>query len=77
MVPMYLDKRPQRSQRIDYHLLNDGSDEEAVTEDRIAKRSRSDEEHSTADTVTSDDPADQLIEHQPSEYCESTEDGPI
>ncbi|KAK9489530.1 hypothetical protein V1508DRAFT_435693 [Lipomyces doorenjongii] len=74
-----LDKQPQRSQRIDYHLLNDGSDEEAVPEDRIAKRSRSDEGNSTVESVTADDTADQLIEHQhplASQYYQSTEDGP-
>ena len=30
----------QRTQRINYHLLNDGSDEEAPLKDRIAKRPR-------------------------------------
>ncbi|KAK9250085.1 hypothetical protein V1507DRAFT_500209 [Lipomyces tetrasporus] len=34
-------KHPQRSQRVDYHLLNDGSDEEAPPEDRVIKRFRS------------------------------------
>jgi hypothetical protein len=32
--------RLRNSKRIDYHLLNDGSDEEAGPEDRIAKKSR-------------------------------------
>ncbi|KAK9341804.1 hypothetical protein V1521DRAFT_359486, partial [Lipomyces starkeyi] len=76
-----LGKRPQRSQRIDYHLLNDGSDDEAVAEDRIAKRSRSDEEHSTVEPITPDDSANQLSQHQDvlastSQHRESTEDGP-
>lgn len=35
-----LQKRPQRSQRLDYRLLNDGSDEEAAEEDRIDKKRR-------------------------------------
>ncbi|KAK9481454.1 hypothetical protein V1527DRAFT_479609 [Lipomyces starkeyi] len=42
-----------------YHLLNDGSDDEAAPEDRIAKRSRSDEEHSTVEPITPDDSATQ------------------
>jgi hypothetical protein len=33
-----LHKRSQRSQRLDYRLLNDGSDEEAAEEDRIFKK---------------------------------------
>lgn len=36
-----MQSRPQRSQRIDYRLLNDRSDKEADIEDR-AKRSRLD-----------------------------------
>ncbi|KAK9258698.1 hypothetical protein V1519DRAFT_356565, partial [Lipomyces tetrasporus] len=32
--------RLRHSNRIDYHLLNDGSDEEAGPEDRITKKSR-------------------------------------
>ncbi|KAK9311689.1 hypothetical protein V1524DRAFT_21884 [Lipomyces starkeyi] len=75
-----LGKRPQRSQRIDYHL-NDGSGDEAAPEDRIAKRSRSDEEHSTVEPITPGDSANQLSQHQDalasiSQHCESTEDGP-
>ncbi|KAK9387191.1 hypothetical protein V1515DRAFT_621714 [Lipomyces mesembrius] len=35
-----LSKRARRSQRIDYHLLNDGSDEEAASEDRTVKKTR-------------------------------------
>ncbi|KAK9318987.1 hypothetical protein V1517DRAFT_333978 [Lipomyces orientalis] len=31
-------KHRQRTERIDYHLLNDGSDEEALPEDRIVKK---------------------------------------
>jgi hypothetical protein len=31
----YISRRSQRSQRIDYYLLNDGSDDEAVPEDPI------------------------------------------
>ncbi|KAK9234015.1 hypothetical protein V1525DRAFT_367628, partial [Lipomyces kononenkoae] len=34
-------KRPQRAQRIDYHVLNDGSDDEASPEHRISKKARS------------------------------------
>ncbi|KAK9342232.1 hypothetical protein V1522DRAFT_440429, partial [Lipomyces starkeyi] len=69
-----------RSQGIDYHLLNDGSDDEAAPEDRIAKRYRSDEEHSTVEPITPDDTANQLSQHQDalastSQHRESTEDG--
>ncbi|KAK9242626.1 hypothetical protein V1506DRAFT_555940 [Lipomyces tetrasporus] len=76
-----LGKRPQRSQRMDYRLLNDGSDDEAAPEDRIAKRSRSDEEHSTVEPITPDDSANQLSQRQDpltsaSQHRESTEDGP-
>lgn len=32
--------RPQRAERIDYHTLNDGSDEESDASDRLPKRAR-------------------------------------
>jgi hypothetical protein len=35
-----LPTRSQRSQRLNYHVLNDGSDEEAISEDRIFKKPR-------------------------------------
>ncbi|KAK9241910.1 hypothetical protein V1506DRAFT_549221 [Lipomyces tetrasporus] len=31
---------PQRAHRLDYRLLNDGSDDEAAPEDRMLKRAR-------------------------------------
>ncbi|KAK9319643.1 hypothetical protein V1517DRAFT_240717, partial [Lipomyces orientalis] len=76
-----LGKRPQRSQRMDYHLLNDGSDDEAAPEDRIAKRSRSDEELSTVEPIPLDDSVNHLSQVQDplasaSQHRESAEDGP-
>ncbi|KAK9233693.1 hypothetical protein V1525DRAFT_351432, partial [Lipomyces kononenkoae] len=78
---LFLGKRPPRSQRIDYHLLNDGSDDEAAPEDRIPKRSRSDDAHSTIEPITPDDSASQLSQSEDPlvsgfQDGEFTEDGP-
>ncbi|KAK9348636.1 hypothetical protein V1522DRAFT_455843 [Lipomyces starkeyi] len=57
-------KHRQRSQRLDYHLLNDGSDGEAAPEDRIVKRFRSNRAGSVE--ITQDDSASQLTQRQSS-----------
>lgn len=51
--------RPQRSQRIDYHLLNGGSDEEDI-EDHIRKKPRLDPPPSRLESIDPEDSASQL-----------------
>ncbi|KAK9234610.1 hypothetical protein V1525DRAFT_391259, partial [Lipomyces kononenkoae] len=41
-MSLVMSSRLWQSERIDYHVLNDGSDEEAGPEDRIVKKSRLD-----------------------------------
>ncbi|KAK9481559.1 hypothetical protein V1527DRAFT_416631 [Lipomyces starkeyi] len=48
-------KHRQRSQRLDYHLLNDGSDDEAAPEDHMVKRSRSNRADSSQQPELTDD----------------------
>lgn len=60
IVSPYIPRHCRRSQRIDYHLLNDGSDNEAPTEDRIFKRPRLDGLTGTLEPITPDDSASQL-----------------
>jgi len=54
-----LPPRPQRSQRIDYHLLNGGSDEEDI-EDHIRKKPRLDPPLSRLESIDPEDSASQL-----------------
>ncbi|KAK9249753.1 hypothetical protein V1507DRAFT_375279, partial [Lipomyces tetrasporus] len=73
-------KHRQRSQRLDYHLLNDGSDDEAAPEDRIVKRFRSNRAGSVE--ITQDDSASQLTQRQSSpadssQQPELTDDGRV
>ncbi|KAK9321384.1 hypothetical protein V1517DRAFT_278167, partial [Lipomyces orientalis] len=59
-------KRPQRARRLDYRLLDDGSDDEAVPEDRMVKRGRFPSPLDSSEPITPDDSASQLsqdVEH--------------
>ncbi|KAK9252428.1 hypothetical protein V1507DRAFT_461450 [Lipomyces tetrasporus] len=51
--------RLRRSKRIDYHVLNDGSDEEADSEDRITKKSRLNLPVEDGEPITHNDSASQ------------------
>ncbi|KAK9243752.1 hypothetical protein V1506DRAFT_367529 [Lipomyces tetrasporus] len=53
-------KRPQRARRLDYRLLNDGSDDEAAPEDRMMKRTRISSPLNSSEPITPDDSASQL-----------------
>ncbi|ODQ73397.1 hypothetical protein LIPSTDRAFT_292019 [Lipomyces starkeyi NRRL Y-11557] len=53
-------KRPQRARRLDYRLLNDGSDDEAAPEDRMVKRGRFPSPLDSSQPITPDDSASQL-----------------
>ncbi|KAA8649645.1 uncharacterized protein ATNIH1004_002316 [Aspergillus tanneri] len=53
-------KRPQRSQRINYRLLNDGTDEEVTPEDRIIEEPFLNRLRSSIEPITPDDSASQL-----------------
>ncbi|KAK9250001.1 hypothetical protein V1507DRAFT_72217 [Lipomyces tetrasporus] len=75
-------KHPQRSQRVDYHLLNDGSDEEAPPEDRVIKRFRSNIGSGGVELITPDESASQLNQLQsspadPSQQSELNDDGQV
>jgi hypothetical protein len=54
-----LPPRPQRSQRIDYHLLNGGSDEDDI-EDHIRKKPRLDPPPDRLESIGPEDSASQL-----------------
>ncbi|KAJ5474078.1 hypothetical protein N7475_003644 [Penicillium sp. IBT 31633x] len=54
-----LPPRPQRSQRIDYHFLNGGSDEEDI-EDHIRKKPRRDSPPGRLESIGPEDSASQL-----------------
>ncbi|KAJ5822569.1 hypothetical protein N7447_004909 [Penicillium robsamsonii] len=54
-----LPPRPQRSQRIDYHFLNGGSDEEDI-EDHIRKETRRDSPPGRLESIGPEDSASQL-----------------
>lgn len=56
---------PQRSQRIDYHLLNGGSDEEADVEDRAIKKRRLDSPSDRSGSVGPEESASQVDLHLP------------
>ena len=75
IVSSYIPRHCRRSQRIDYHLLNDGSDDEAPTEDRIFKRPRLDGLTGTLEPITPDDSASQLDQTRssPVESLQQTE----
>ncbi|KAK9351079.1 hypothetical protein V1523DRAFT_41914 [Lipomyces doorenjongii] len=74
-------KHRQRTERIDYHLLNDGSDEAALPEDRMAKKDRY--SAPTSDELpTPEDSTSQLTQRQSSppdssHQPESTDDVPV
>ncbi|ODQ76868.1 hypothetical protein LIPSTDRAFT_332718 [Lipomyces starkeyi NRRL Y-11557] len=53
-------KRPQRARRLDYRLLNDGSEDEAAPEDRMVKRTRLPSPLNSSEPITPDDSASQL-----------------
>lgn len=57
--------RPQRSQRIDYHLLNDGSDEEAEVEDRAIKKPRLNPPSDRSESVGPEESASQVYLNLP------------
>ena len=75
IVSPYIPRHCRRSQRIDYHLLNDGSDDEAPTEDRIFKRPRLEGLTGTLEPITPDDSASQLDQARssPVESLQQTE----
>ncbi|KAK9493603.1 hypothetical protein V1508DRAFT_77829 [Lipomyces doorenjongii] len=58
-------KHRQRTERINYHLLNDGSDEEALPEDRMVKKYRYSAPRSV-ELLTADDSTSQLTQRQSS-----------
>lgn len=60
-----LSTRPRRSQRIDYHLLNDGSDEEAEPEDHITKKPRLNSPSIRSISIEPEDSASQLPQNLP------------
>ncbi len=55
ILSINLPARSQRSQRLDYHVLNDGSDEETILEDRIFKKPRLIPQSDSNDTISPDD----------------------
>ena len=57
--------RPPRSQRIDYHLLNGGSDEEADVEDRAIKKPRLNPPSDRSGSVGPEESASQVDLHLP------------
>lgn len=61
---LYIPRRSQRSQRIDYHLLNNGSDDEAPPEDRIFKRPHLNKPKESPEPITPDDSVSQFNENQ-------------
>ena len=52
--------RPQRSQRIDYHFLNGGSDEEEDVEERVIKKPRLGLPSSCSESVESEESSSQI-----------------
>ncbi|KAK9234921.1 hypothetical protein V1525DRAFT_349289 [Lipomyces kononenkoae] len=60
-----MSSRLRQSERLDYHVLNDGSDEEAGPEDRIVKKSRLDLSTEVVEPITADDSASQLMSISP------------
>jgi hypothetical protein len=62
----YVPRRSQRAQRIDYHLLNDGSDSEAPTEARIFKRPRLNNPKESPEPIMPDDTVSQLDQNRSS-----------
>jgi hypothetical protein len=63
--PADLSARPQRSQRIDYHFLNDGSDEEAPSEHRVIKKPRLIPPPASSELIGPEDSASQLMPNLP------------
>ncbi|CEL08111.1 hypothetical protein ASPCAL11264 [Aspergillus calidoustus] len=57
--------RPQRSQRIDYHVLNGGSDEEADVEDRAIKKPRLNPPSDRSESVGPEESASQVYLNLP------------
>ena len=57
--------RPQRSQRIDYHVLNGGSDEEADVEDRAIKKPRLNPPSNRYESVGPEESASQVYLNLP------------
>ncbi|OJZ80149.1 hypothetical protein ASPFODRAFT_464781 [Aspergillus luchuensis CBS 106.47] len=69
-----LPPRPYRSQRIDYHLLNGGSDDEGDTESPITKKPRLDLASGRSESVGPGNSASQLNQELPTP-SESIPDG--
>jgi hypothetical protein len=63
-LPVDIPRHSQRSERIDYHLLNDGSDEEGLLEDRIFKKPRLTAILHDTEPITPDDSASQLTQNR-------------
>ncbi|KAK9326584.1 hypothetical protein V1520DRAFT_351044 [Lipomyces starkeyi] len=75
-------KHPQRSQRVDYKLLNVGSDREAPPEDRVVKRFRSNRGSDGVELITPGYSASQLNQRQSSpadssQQSEVNDDGQV
>ncbi len=60
ILSINLPARSQRSQRLDYHVLNNGSDEETILEDRIFKKPRLIPQSDSNNTINPDNSASQL-----------------
>jgi hypothetical protein len=63
--PIDLPRRPARSQRIDYHLLNGGSDEEAGPDNRATKKPRLNPPCARSESIGPDDSASQWPQDLP------------
>src|SRR6266498_1580134 len=59
ILSINLPARSQRSQRLDYHVLNDGSDEETILEDRFFKKPRLIPQSDSNDIISPDDSVSQ------------------
>src|SRR6266536_2046940 len=59
ILSINLPARSQRSQRLDYHVLNDGNDEGTILEDRIFKKPLLISQSDSNNTISPDDFANQ------------------
>jgi hypothetical protein len=73
-LSLIMSSRFRQSERIDYHLLNDGSDEEAGPEDRIVKKLRLNLSTEGVEPLTANNSASQWISISPAPTDSQTSD---
>ncbi|ODQ70125.1 hypothetical protein LIPSTDRAFT_6220, partial [Lipomyces starkeyi NRRL Y-11557] len=73
-LSLIMSSRFRQSERIDYHLLNDGSDEEAGPEDRIVKKLRLNLSTEGVEPLTANNSAIQWISISPAPSESQTSD---